>query len=30
MIPIIYQDDHIIVINKPIGLLVRHAISNQE
>ena len=29
VIPIVYQDDQIIVLNKPIGLLVHDAISNQ-
>ena len=29
IIPIIYHDDHIIVVNKPIGLLVHDAISNE-
>ena len=29
MIPIVYHDDHIIVVNKPIGLLVHEAVSNQ-
>jgi 23S rRNA pseudouridine1911/1915/1917 synthase len=29
IIPIVYHDDHIIVVNKPIGLLVHEAVSNQ-